>query len=168
MPVPAPVRFDVNDADVAFMWKAVQRQRHGVAHPAFFVLGVLFVLFNLVPIVRHGGVNWGTLALGLAYIGLSFFSSARVVGALRPTDLRFSDDGLDFDVAFAPPSNRYYPWRLIHRIDDIGDSFMIVTSLRKRIVMPKRSFPDGGDEALAFIAAHGVAVRKPQLQTASA
>jgi hypothetical protein len=120
MPVPAPVRFDVNDADVARMWKTLQRQRHGVASPALFVVGVLF---------------------------------------LRPTDLRFSDEGLDFDVAFAPPSNRYYPWRWIRRIEDIGDSFVIVTRLYKRIVLPKRSFPDGGSEAWAFIIAHGVTGR---------
>jgi hypothetical protein len=150
------------------MWKAVQRQRHGVASPAFLVLGVLFVLLSAAPIVWHRGVSWVPLTVGVGYIAVAFMGGAQFASTLRPTDLRFSDDGLDFDVAFAPPSNRYYPWRLIRRIEDVGDSFMIVISRRKRIVLPKRSFPDGGHEAWAFIAAHGVAVRAPQLQIAPA
>lgn len=141
------------------MWKALQRQRHGVANPALFVLGVLFLLLELAPLTWHGAVRWEMVALGPLYIALSFVSGTRFGGALRPTDLRFSDDGLDFDVAFAPPSNRYYRWRLMRRIEDIGDSFVIVTRLYKRIVLPKRSFPDGGREAWAFIVAHGVTGR---------
>ena len=47
----------------------------------------------------------------------------------------------------------------IRAIDDIGEVFVLVPKFGKRVVFPKRSFPDGGREAWAFFAAHGVAGR---------
>jgi hypothetical protein len=108
------------------------------------------------------------VARGVSFIVLALNKSGKSSGTLRPTALRFDAEGLSIDVAFAPPFGRRYGWRSIRRIDDVGDSFVLVPTFGKRIVLPKRAFPDRGREAWAFFAMHGVAGRGPHLQPATA
>lgn len=94
------------------------------------------------------------LCFGLIFIGFSWLTDPGIPAVLRPTDLRFTHDGVDVDVAFEPPANRHYAWDTIRRIDDVGDALVVVPKLGKRLVLPKRAFPDHGLEARAFFAAH--------------
>jgi hypothetical protein len=153
--VPGTVHFEVNDADLESMRADFRRRHYGISRPWILVLGVLNVLLGFVRALRpHDFVDLWPLYVGLIFIGFSWFTDPGVPAALRPTDLRFTDDGLDVDVAFEPPANRHYAWDTIRRIDDVGDAFVVVPKLGKRFVLPKRAFPDHGLEARAFFAAH--------------
>ena len=109
-----------------------------------------------------------SLYLGIVFIGGAWFITANVPAALRPTDLRFPAGGLDVDVAFERTPFRHYSWRSIRAINDVGESFVLVSKFGKRMVFPKRSFPDGGREAWSFFAAHGVAGRAPSMRSVPA
>jgi hypothetical protein len=167
--IPAPVTLSVTDADVALMWDAVRRQRHGVSEPYMFWAGVTITVIN-IPFIYHGNVlgAWTSLGSGLLFIVASLLNIRKTGGTLHPTYLSFDPDGLHID--FSPPSGRRYryAWCWIQRIDDVGESFVVVPRYDKRIVLPKRAFPDHGHEAWAFFAAHDVAGRVARLQPAVA
>jgi hypothetical protein len=97
----------------------------------------------------------------LIFIAASLRPDAKIPSAERSTVLQFSETGLDVDVAFQRNLPRHYSWRGIRAVNDIGEQFVLVPVFGKRLVFPKRSFPDGGREAWAFFAAHGVAGRTP-------
>jgi hypothetical protein len=88
-----------------------------------------------------------------------------VPAVLRSSDLQFSETGLDFVVIFTGKGARQYSWSRIRSIDDIGECFVLVPKFGSRVVFPKRDFPDGGREAWAFFATHGVAGRTPPIAT---
>jgi hypothetical protein len=157
--IPAPVRLDVTDADVAHMWKAVQKKRYGVASPLLLVVGLVNLLTDLVGYAKSGHVSWLGVAVGIAFTAAAFIRSGSSPKTLRPTELRFADAGLNVDVAFEPPAERAYPWSSIRRFDDVGDAYVLIPKRGKRIVLPKRAFPDRGREACDFVAAHGVLAR---------
>ncbi|MGH7716276.1 MAG: hypothetical protein ACREML_09805 [Vulcanimicrobiaceae bacterium] len=111
----------------------------------------------------HTFLDLWSLYAGIIFIGSAWFMAANVPASLRPTDLRFSEEGLAVDVAFERKPVRHYSWQAIRAINDIGESFVLVPKFGKRVVFPKRSFPDGGRKAWSFFAAHGVAGRAPRM-----
>jgi hypothetical protein len=94
--------------------------------------------------------------MGVLFIVGSTRAGAQFPPSVRPTGLHFTADGLDLDVAFEKNPRRRYSWREIRRIDDIGEVFVLVPKFGRRVVFPKRSFPDGGREAWAFFTEHDV------------
>jgi hypothetical protein len=153
--VPASVHLEVHDADLESMRADFRRRHYGISRPWILVLGVAYVLLGFARAVRpHDFVDLWPLYFGLIFIGFSWFTDPNIPAVLRPTDLRFTHDGVDVDVAFEPPANRHYAWDTIRRIDDVGDALVVVPKLGKRLVLPKRAFPDHGLEARAFFAAH--------------
>ncbi len=170
MSVPAPVDLDVREGDLDTMRADYLRHSHGVPRPWLFSIGILDLALSVAKLARHQGDWWFYALTGAILIVISMRAGAGFPPAERPTELRFSTDGLDVDVdvAFARDLPRHYPWRRIRAIHDIGESFVLVPTYGKRLVFPKRSFPDGGREAAAFFAAHGVIGRKPAVQPAGA
>jgi len=157
--IPAPVDLDVNDFDLEAMRVDYRQHCHGVHRPWFLGIGILYVALGSFDVVEHRAFWWMWTLCGLAFIVLSLRPNAKIPSAERATALRFSESGLDVDVAFRGNLPRHYLWRRIRAINDIGEQFVFVPMFGKRLVFPKRSFPDGGREAAAFFAAHGVAGR---------
>ena len=155
--IPAPVQLDTDDADVAFMWREVERKRFGIVSPWLLAFGILqLVQFGLG---FAGHMQWWTLPVGIGFVALAFHPKTRSSKVVRAVEVRFADDGLHIDVAFALPMERMYRWGDILRIDDIADAFVLIPRFDLHVVMPKRAFPGYGTEAWAFFAAHGVAGR---------
>jgi hypothetical protein len=158
MPVPEAVEVDVFDADLESMRADFRRRHYGISRPWILAIGVIETLFGILrvsfPPAGHTLGDFWMLGIGLGFVALAWIPDPGIPSALRPTGVRFSDIGLDIDVAFAPPANRHYAWDTIRRIDDVGDAFVIVPKIGKRLVLPKRAFADGGREAKAFFAAH--------------
>jgi hypothetical protein len=162
MDAPAPVDLDVNDVDFEAMRADYRQHCHGVQRPWFLGLGIAYVALGVFGVVGHRPLWWMWTLFGLAFIALSLRPNAKIPSAERSTVLRFSETGLDVDVAFQGNSPRHYSWRGIRAINDIGEQFVLVPRwFGKRLIFPKRSFPDGGREAWSFFAAHGVAGRTP-------
>jgi hypothetical protein len=166
--VPAPVDFDVGEADLDAMRADYLRHAHGVPRPWLFWIGILDLALSVAKVARHQGDWWFYAMTGAILIVLAMRAGAGFPPAERPTELRFSAGGLDVDVAFARAGPRHYPWSSIRVIHDIGESFVLVPRYGKRLVFPKRSFPDGGREAAAFFAAHGIVGRRPAVRPAGA
>jgi hypothetical protein len=166
--VPAPVAIEVYDGDLEAMRADFRRSRHGVPRPWILGIGIVYLGLAVLKLVDHLGDWWFWALCGALFILMSTRAGARFPPAVRPTGLRFSAAGLDVDVAFEKDPRRHYSWRGIRAIHDIGESFVLVPAFGKRLVFPKRSFPDGGREAWAFFAAHGVAGRVSQPQAVSA
>jgi hypothetical protein len=160
--VPAPVDLDANDFDLEAMRADFRQHCHGVYRPWFFGLGILYVALGVFDVVDHRAIWWSWGLFGLLLIAVSLRPDAKIPSAERSTVLQFSESGLDVDVAFQRTPSRHYSWRGIRAINDIGEHFVLVPVFGKRLVFPKRSFPDGGHEAWAFFAAHGVAGRTPR------
>jgi hypothetical protein len=161
MDVPAPVDLDVNDFDFEAMRADYRQHCHGVQLPWFFGLGIAYIALGLFGVVAHRPLWWVWTLSGLIFIAMSMRPNAKIPSAERSTVLQFSETGLDVDVAFQRNPSRHFSWRGIRAINDIGEHFVLVPMFGKRLVFPKRSFPDGGREAWAFFAAHGVAGRTP-------
>jgi hypothetical protein len=155
MTVPAPLALEVYDRDVDAM-RADFRQQHRVPYPWLLAVGIVALVLAVAKGVEHAGDWWFWTLMGVFYIVSSTRARADFPPSVRPTGLHFTADGLDLDVAFEKNPRRRYSWREIRRIDDIGEVFVLVPKFGRRVVLPKRSFPDGGREAWAFIAAHGV------------
>ena len=168
-PVPAPVEPNVNDEDIALMWDVVQKQRFGVLNPTWLVLGTLFIASDILSLTFHGGVRWWSVALGVCYVALAFTKAGANTATLRPFEVTFSNFGMIVEMpgTILVKSLKSYSWRSICRVDDMGDSLVIIPWFKQRIVLPKRSFPDRGREAWAFFAAHGVAGRIMPAQPAA-
>jgi hypothetical protein len=157
VPVPAAVQVEVYDADLESMRADFRRRHYGVSRPWILVIGVANVLLGMLQAARpHAFMDWWLLyiGIGIGFIVLAWIPEPGIPAALRPTDVRFSDEGLDIDVAFEPPAHRHYAWDTVRRVDDVGDAFVILPKLGKRVVLPKRVFSDHGREAGAFFAAH--------------
>jgi hypothetical protein len=167
-PVPAPLALEVYERDLDAMRADYLRHCHGVPRPWIFGIGILYLVLAGAKVADHRGDWWFWALSGALFIVMSTRAGAGFPSAERSTELRFSADGLDVDVAFARDPLRHYAWRRIRKIHDIGEAFVLVPAFGKRLVFPKRSFPDGGREAWAFFAAHGVAGRVPQPQGVSA
>jgi hypothetical protein len=163
-PVPAPVAVEVYDSDLEAMRADFRRHCHGVPRPWILGIGIVYLGLAVLKLVDRAGDWWFWALCGALFILMSTRAGAQFPPAVRTTGLRFSADGLDVDVAFEKNPRRHYSWRGIRAINDIGDSFVLVPAFGRRLVFPKRSFSDGGREAWAFFAAHGVAgrVAKPQ------
>jgi hypothetical protein len=159
MSVPASVDLDVREVDLVDMRADYLRHCHGVPRPWMLAAGIMYLCVAVLNLAVHRADWWIWLG-GVAFIVLSTRAGAQFPSAERATVLSFSDTGLDVDVAFQRAPPRHYSWRRIRAIHDIGESFVLVPMFGKRIVFPKRSFPDGGREAEAFFAAHGVAGRR--------
>jgi hypothetical protein len=124
------------------------------------ILGVLFIAIGLLRIREiHSLLDLWQLAFGVLYIGFAWVPTKSAPAVLRSSELQFSDTGLDVVVIFTGKGARHYSWGRIRAIDDIGECFVLVPKFGTRVVFPKRDFPDGGHEAWAFFAAHGVAGR---------
>lgn len=161
MSVPAPVDLDVREDDLDAMRADYLRHAHGVPRPWLFWIGVLDLVLSVAKIARHQGDWWFYALTGALLVVFAMRAGVGFPPADRPTELRFSAAGLDVDVASARAGPHHFPWRRIRAIHDIGESFVLVPTYGKRLVFPKRSFPDGGREAAAFFAAHGVVGRTP-------
>lgn len=135
------------------------RRCHGVPRPWIFWVGIADLVLAAVKIVRHDGDWWFYALIAIGFVFLSTRAGAQFPPAVRPTALHFTDRGLDVDVAFERDPRRHYSWRGIRSLDDAGDVFVLVPTFGRRLVFPKRSFADGGREAAAFFAAHGVRIR---------
>lgn len=153
--VPAPLALDVHEGDVDAM-RADFRRHHRVPRPWLLGVGIADLGLALLQANAQRSEWWFWTASGALFIIFSTRAGANFPSAVRPTGLHFTADGLDLDVAFEPDPRRHYSWREIRRIDDIGAAFVLVPSFGKRVVFPKRAFSDGGREAWAFFAAHGV------------
>jgi hypothetical protein len=163
--VPAAVELDVRESDLDAMRADYLRHAHGVPRPWIGWIGVLNLVLSVAKVARHQNDWWFWAVAGVLFIFMSLRAGANVPSAERVTELHFSDTGLDADVAFAPNRLRHYAWRNIRAIHDTGEAFVLVPSFGKRLVFPKRAFPDGGREAGAFFAAHGVVGRRAAVQT---
>ena len=162
MAVPAPVDLDVREVDLEDMRSDYLRHCHGIPRPWMLGVGMMYLALPILKLIAHRGDWWQDwwLWLGaIAFIAMSTRPGPQIPSVERATELRFSEAGLDVDIAFAGNIPRHYPWRRIRAIHDIGASFVLVPRFGKRIVFPKRSFPDGGREAWAFLTAHGVTRR---------
>jgi hypothetical protein len=168
MSVPAPVELDVREADLETMRADYLRHCRGVPRPWIGWIGILNLILAVTKVARHQGDWWFWVITGVLFILMSLRAGPNFPPAERATNVRFSPDGLDVDLALAPNHQRRYSWRNIRAIHDTGESFVLVPAVGKRIVLPKRSFPDGGGEAAAFFAAHGVIGRKPAVQSFTA
>ena len=157
--VPEPVALDVTDGDLAAMRADFWRRSRGVPRPWFLGIGIAYLVLGLYDVVTHRDLWWFWALAGLLLMLGSTRAGKGFPPAARPTELRFSENGLDFDVVREKTPQLHYTWRGIRSIDDIGDAFVLVPQFGKRIVLPKRSFPDGGREAQAFFTAHGVTGR---------
>ena len=164
LPVPTPVSIELYDRDVDAMQADYLRHCHGVPRPWAFWVGIAYLVFAVAKVARHQDDWWFWALLAAISLIMSTRAGAEFPSTERPTELRFSADGLDVDVAFARDQPWHFSWRRIRAIHDIGESFVLVPAFGKRLVFPKRSFPDGGREAWAFFAAHGVAGRTPAVQ----
>lgn len=161
--IPAPVDLDVKDFDLEAMRADFRQHCHGVYRPWFFGLGILYVALGMFDVVEHRAIWWMWGLFGLAFIAVSLRPDAKIPSAERSTVVQFSETGLDVDVAFQRTLPRHYSWSGIRAINDIGEQFVLVPVFGKRVVFPKRSFPDGGREAAAFFTAYGVAGRRPAI-----
>jgi hypothetical protein len=159
--IPDPVALDANEFDAETM-RADYRANHRIARPGFAVCGVGFLILALLAWARHWPLSqyWWQLFFGVGYIAMSLWAGKGFPAAVLPSGMRFSATGLDFDVPFMKNPRRHYSWRGM-RIDDIGEVFVLVPFFGARVVIPKRSFPDGGHEAWAFFTANHVARRTP-------
>lgn len=162
--VPEPVELDVRESDLDAMRSDYLRHCHGVPRPWIGWIGVLNLVLSGAKVARQQNDWWFWAVAGVLFIFMSLRAGANFPSAERVTELHFSDTGLDVDVAFAPNRLRHHSWRNIRAIHDIGESFVLVPSFGKRLVFPKRAFPDGGREAAAFFAVHGVVGRRPAVQ----
>lgn len=163
MAVPAPVALDVREVDLDEMRADYLRHCHGIPRPWMLVAGILYLVFAVAKLIAHRGdwvPDWWLWLGAVAFIAMSTRPGPQLPSVERATELRFSETGLDVDLAFAGNVPRNYPWRRIRAIHDTGTSFVLVPAFGKRIVFPKRSFPDGGREAEAFLDAHGIAGRR--------
>jgi hypothetical protein len=158
--IPDPVAVDVNEFDADAMRADYLAHCHGVPRPWLAVSGIAYLAVGLLNWTQHTQY-WYWVLFGLAWIAMSLRPGKAFPTAVLPTGLRFSADGLDIDVPFVKDPRRHYSWRGIRRIDDVGESFVLVPTFGKRVVITKRSFPDGGHEAWAFFAANHVAGRTP-------
>jgi hypothetical protein len=93
------------------------------------------------------------------FFAVGWMAGPGAPATVRPCELRFSDTGLEIDVASAGPSTVRYPWDAIDAIDDAGETFVLIPKRGARVVMPKSAFSDGGTQARAFFIAHGVTGR---------
>lgn len=153
--IPAPLALDVYDRDVDAM-RADFRQHHRVPRPWMFGLGIVYLALAGAKVAGHFGDWWFWALIGVLSIVTSTRAGAEFPPSVRPTGLHFTAGGLDLDVAFEKNPRRHYSWREIRRIDDIGEVFVLVPKFGRRVVFPKRSFPDGGLEAWTFVTEHGV------------
>jgi hypothetical protein len=153
--VPPPLALDVYDRDVDAM-RSDFRRHHRVPRPWFFGLGIVTLGLAAAKVAGHYGDWWFWALTGVLYIVISTRADANFPPSVRPTGVRFSAAGLDLDVAFEKNPRRHYSWREIRRINDIGEVFVLVPKFGRRVVFPKRSFPDDGREAWAFFTEHGV------------
>jgi hypothetical protein len=159
--VPAPVTLDVTEGDLEAMRADFLAHCHGVPRPWFLGIGIAYVALGLFDVITHRELWWFWVLAGALLILGSTRAGKRFPSAVRATEVRFAEQGLDFDVAFENVPRRYYSWGGIRAINDTGEVFVLVPQFGKRLVLPKRAFPDGGREAWAFFAAHGVAGRTP-------
>jgi hypothetical protein len=114
------------------------------------------LVLSLLQANDHRSAWWFWGASGAFMVISSMRTRTDRPQSVRPTGLHFTSNGLDLDVAFERDPRRHYSWREIRRIDDIGEVFVLVPKFGRRVVFPKRSFPDGGREAWAFFTEHGV------------
>jgi hypothetical protein len=159
--IPDPVAVDANEFDAEAM-RADYRAHHRVPRPGLALAGIAFLVLALLDWTRHWPISqyWWLPLFGVGYIAFSMRAGKGFPAAVLPSGLRFSAAGLDVDVPFVKNPRRHYSWRGM-RIDDIGELFVLVPSFGKRVLIPKRSFPDGGHEAWAFFTANRVAGRTP-------
>ncbi len=159
--IPDPVAVDANEFDAEIV-RADYRAHHRVPRPGLAVAGAGFLVLALLNWMRHWPFShyWWLLLFGVAYIAMSMRAGKGFPSVVLPSGLHFSGTGIDLDVPFVKDPRRHYSWHGI-RIDDIGEVFVLVPSFGKRVVIPKRSFPDGGREAWAFFTANHVAGRTP-------
>jgi hypothetical protein len=155
--VPSPLPFEVYDTDLERAREAYWRGRVGIRKIPAFVIGIVFLLLTVLNFIGHRVDWWITLLTGCAFIALSLRPDPNEPPLLRPIELRFGDDGIDVDVAYAQPPSRHYAWNKLRAIEDIGEALVLIPTFGTRVVFPKRNFPDGGSEALSFFAAHGIA-----------
>jgi len=156
--VPAPIALDVYESDLDAM-RADFRRHARVPRPWMLGIGIAYLGLALLQARSHRSEWWFWAACGALFIIMSTRAGPQFPPAVRPTGLHFTAAGLDLDVAFEKNPRRHYSWREIRAIHDIGEAFVLVPKFGRRVVFPKRSFPDDGREAWAFFAAHGVTAR---------
>jgi hypothetical protein len=157
--VPAPIHIELRDADIEAMRADFRRHSHGIQRPWIFGIGIAYLGLALLNVKDHRGDWWVWALGGVLFIVMGIRPDPKFPSSVRTTGLRFSAAGLDVDVVMEMYPRRHYSWRGIRAINDIGESFVLVPTFGKRVVFPKRTFPDGGREASAFFAAHGVTGR---------
>jgi hypothetical protein len=161
-PVPAPVQMYVHDRDVDAVQADFHRRRHGLVQLWVPIMGILLVTLGLVRMRSpHTALELWPLYIGIVYLGGTLLAVLRPAKSgiplvLRPAELRFSETGIDVLGAFSGKPSHHYSWRGIRAINDIGEWFVLIPTFGTRVVIPKRDFSDGGREAWAFFAAHGV------------
>jgi hypothetical protein len=163
MTVPAPVDLDVREVDLDEMRADYLQHCHGIPRPWMFVAGMMYLALAVVKLIAHPSdwaQDWWLWVGAVAFLVFSTRPGPQFPSVERANRLHFSEAGLDVDMAVAGNVARHYPWQRIRAIHDTGSSFVLVPQFGRRIVFPKRSFPDGGREAEAFFAAHGVAGRR--------
>ena len=153
---------DANEFDAEAMRADYLAHCRHLPRPWLAAAGVGYLIVGLLGWMRHGQY-WYWVVFGLVWIAMGFYPGKAFPEAVLPSGVRFSATGIDVDVPFMKDPRRHYSWRRIRWIDDIGESFVLVPSWGKRVVIPKRSFPDGGHEAWAFFVANHVEGRHAQL-----
>ena len=166
--VPDPVAFEVHESDLDAMRADYLWHCHGIPRPWILGVGIAYLLLAAANLARHDGGWWFWVLLGALSLITSTQAGPGFPAAERATQVRFSTRGLDVAIAFGGEELRHYSWRRIRAIHDIGEAFVLVPAFGKRLVFPKRAFPDGGREAAAFFAAHGIAGRRPAVRVAAA
>jgi hypothetical protein len=155
MSVPAPVHFE--RADFASTTARPPRRGFPRARPVFFIAGACYVVAAGVKYAVHQPEGPVFLVCAAMFFVVGWMAGPGAAAPLHADELRFSDDGLEVDLAASPPSPRRYPWSAIRVIDDTDIAFVLIPVRGARVMFPKKSFPDGGVEARAFFGAHGVA-----------
>ncbi len=164
MAVPAPVDLDVREVDLAEMRADYLRHCHHIPRPWMLGVAIAYLILAPLKLSVHQNDWWIWILLGLSFGATALWPGPKFPAGERATELRFDETGLDIDIAFRGNMPRHFFWRGIRAIHDIGASFVLVPRFGKRIVLPKRSFPDGGREAWTFFAAHGVTGRTELLR----
>jgi len=107
---------------------------------------ILYVALGVFGVVAHRPLWWMWTLFGLAFFGVRCGPMPR---SPQLSARRFAvfGDGARRRCCVPAKSAAALFVRGIRAINDIGEQFVLVPAFGKRLVFPKRSFPDGGREA---------------------